>query len=297
MTALEPAYGHAAHWVESVPHVPLAATTESDIDATLAALRRIMTWQGVDVRRRYSSGEEASGRQAPLLAGSDRPVKPKHLVQAASACRVALDPFVEDDWGAVQAGGLTWDVRQTVTHVCDAVRWYAAQLASRSPAGSASTSSRTHDASNAELLDVLKAAAVTLAQVAGAAPADARAYHDAGMADAEGFLVHGWDAVRGFGREFAVPEDLAGRVLRRLFPWAPTDVPLASPVVGKRAHRLSGAVTASGARLGLASRAPRRVGRHRPAPGCEPAHQLRMGPRCRPLAPTLATQASATAVP
>jgi hypothetical protein len=60
-------------------------------------------------------------------------VKPKHLLQAASACRRALAPFVKDDWGAVQAGGLTWDVRQTVTHVCDAVGWYAAHLALRSP--------------------------------------------------------------------------------------------------------------------------------------------------------------------
>ena len=38
-------------------------------------------------------------------------------------------------------------------------------------------------------------------------------------------LVHGWDAVRGFGGKFAVPEDLARPVLRRLFPWAPTDAP------------------------------------------------------------------------
>jgi hypothetical protein len=60
-------------------------------------------------------------------------VKPKHLLQAASACRRALAPFVKDDWGAVQAGGLTWDVRQTVTHVCDAVGWCAAHLAPRSP--------------------------------------------------------------------------------------------------------------------------------------------------------------------
>jgi hypothetical protein len=65
LRALEAAYVHAAHWVESVPHRPVAATTEYDIDATtLAALRRIMTWQGVDMRRPYSSGEEASGGQA-----------------------------------------------------------------------------------------------------------------------------------------------------------------------------------------------------------------------------------------
>jgi hypothetical protein len=106
------------------------------------------------MRRRYSSGEEASSGQARrLLAGSDRLVKPKHLLQAASACRVALDPFVEDDWGAVQAGDLTGNVRQTVTHVCDAVGWYAAHLAGRSPRWLRFDFLAHHDASNAELLD------------------------------------------------------------------------------------------------------------------------------------------------
>lgn len=94
---------------------------------------------------------------------------------------------------------------------------------------------RAHpDASNADLLDVLEAAAATLAAVARDAPPGARAYHSAGMADTTGFLamgcdeilVHGWDAVRGFGAEFTPPTELAERVLRRLFPWAPiTDPP------------------------------------------------------------------------
>ena len=34
-------------------------------------------------------------------------------------------------------------------------------------------------------------------------------------------LVHGWDSVRGLGEEFAPSAELAERVLRRLFPWAP----------------------------------------------------------------------------
>jgi hypothetical protein len=90
---------------------------------------------------------------------------------------------------------------------------------------------RAHsDTSNAELLDVLDAAAATLTAVARAAP-DVRAYHNYGMADISGFLamgcdeilVHGWDAIRGLGAEFAPPAELADRVLRRLFPWAPTN--------------------------------------------------------------------------
>jgi hypothetical protein len=91
---------------------------------------------------------------------------------------------------------------------------------------------RAHfDASNAELLEVSEAATATLTAVARAAPPDVRTYHNYGMADISEFLamgcdeilVHCWDAVRGLGEEFAPPAELADRVLRRLFPWAPTN--------------------------------------------------------------------------
>ena len=137
-------------------------------------------------------------------------VQPDDLLEAAAACRSVLEPLVEHDW-AVTAGDLSWDVRTTITHVCDAVGWYAAHLAAQSR-GRLRFDFHAHDnASNAELLDVFDAAAATLAQVARAAPAGARAYHNAGMADGCGFLamgcdetlVHGWDAIRGLGGEFA----------------------------------------------------------------------------------------------
>jgi hypothetical protein len=155
-------------------------------------------------------------------------VTPDHLLAAASDCRRALEPFIDHDW-AIQAGDLAWDVRTTVTHASDAVGWYAAHLALACPRR-LRVDFRAHDnASNAELLDVLEAAAATLAHVASAAPSGVRAYHSAGMADASGFLamgcdeilVHGWDALRAFETEFAVPAGLAEPVLRRLFPWAP----------------------------------------------------------------------------
>lgn len=159
-------------------------------------------------------------------------VQPDDLLEAAAACRSVLEPLVEHDW-AVTAGDLSWDVRTTITHVCDAVGWYAAHLAAQSR-GRLRFDFHAHDnASNAELLDVLDAAAATLAQVARAARAGARAYHNTGMADTCGFLamgcdetlVHDWDAIRGLGGEFVAPADLAARVLGRLFPWAPTDTP------------------------------------------------------------------------
>lgn len=155
---------------------------------------------------------------------------PDHLRQSASACRDALEPVVELDW-TVQAGDLSWDVRRTVTHVIDAVGWYAAHLAVQSPRRLRFDFAAHSDASNAELLDVLEAAAATLAQVARAAPPGARAFHNSGMADRSGFLamgcdevlVHGWDAVRGLGGDFAPSADIAERVLRRLFPWVSAD--------------------------------------------------------------------------
>ncbi|MGH2394304.1 MAG: hypothetical protein ACRDGH_12575 [Candidatus Limnocylindria bacterium] len=153
---------------------------------------------------------------------------PDDLLEAVSISHHALAPFVARDW-SIQAGDLTWDVRRTVTHVCDAVGWYAAHLALQSPRRLRVDFLAHSDASNAELLDVLDAAAATLAGVAWAAPPGARAFHNAGMSDTSGFLamgcdeilVHGWDAVRGFGAEVAPPAALAERVLRRLFPWAP----------------------------------------------------------------------------
>jgi hypothetical protein len=150
-------------------------------------------------------------------------VTPDDLLEAESASRQALEPFIARDW-PVRAGDLTWDVRTTVAHVCDAGGWYAAHLALQSPRR-LRVDFRVHpDASNAELLDVLPTAAATLAGVARASPHGARAYHNAGMADTSDFLamgcdeilVHCWDAVRGFGGKFAPPEDVAERILRRL---------------------------------------------------------------------------------
>lgn len=159
-------------------------------------------------------------------------VTPDDLLAAATASRGVLEPFVERDWAAVPAGGLTWNIRTTVAHTADAVGWYAAHLAAATPRR-LRVDFRTHDAAtNTDLLDVLDAAAATLAHVAGAAPTGVRAYHTAGMADACGFiamgcdeiLVHCLDAANGLGVSFEAPGDLAERVLQRLFPWAPHDV-------------------------------------------------------------------------
>jgi hypothetical protein len=154
------------------------------------------------------------------------------LLEAAAASHQALEPFVARDW-SVQAGDLDWDVRRIVAHICDAAGWYAAHLALQSPRRLRFDFRAHPDSSNAELLDVLEAAAATLAAVARAAPPGARAYHNHGITDTTGFLamgcdeilVHTWDAVRGFEAELVPPAELAKRVLRRLFPLAPSTDP------------------------------------------------------------------------
>lgn len=152
----------------------------------------------------------------------------EEVLDAASVARAALRDRAGSDW-SVTAGDLDWDVRTTMAHVCDAVCWYAAHLASRRPRRLRFDFAPHLDASNAQLLDVLDAAAATLAGVVDAAPPGARGYHTAGMADASGFvamacdeiLVHTWDCMRGLGGDFDPPPELAERTLRRLFPWAP----------------------------------------------------------------------------
>jgi len=140
---------------------------------------------------------------------------PEDLLEAAAASRRALALFITADW-SVQAGDLNWDVRATVAHVCDALGWYAAHLAMQS-SRRLQFDFRPHpEASNDQLLDVMTAAAATLAAVVRAAPLGARAYHNHGMADTGGFLamgcnetlIHGWDAVRGLGEEFSPPAEL-----------------------------------------------------------------------------------------
>lgn len=163
------------------------------------------------------------------MTAARRSVTPEDLVLAAAGCRATLSPVLAADWSR-PAGDLAWTCRRTLDHVADALALYAAHLATRSttrlPLGRDGDPAR----SPAELLTVVGASAAVLAEVARAAPPAARGYHGAGLADAEGFLamgcaevlIHTDDIARGFGIGFRPSADLADRVLRRLFPWAPT---------------------------------------------------------------------------
>lgn len=160
-------------------------------------------------------------RDDPSLSVAD-------LSSVASLCRTALSPALAADWTG-RAGDLDWTCRRTLDHVVDALFFYAVMLATRAIARPVPARDGDPAKSPAELLVIVESAAAILGEVARAAPAGTRAFHPAGMTDPEGFLalgceeilIHTDDIAVGLGCSFAPPPALAGRVLRRLFPWAP----------------------------------------------------------------------------
>lgn len=157
---------------------------------------------------------------------------PVDLLAAAAVCRGALSPALGHDW-EVRARDMDWTCRRTLDHVADVLVLYAAHLATRATARRPPLRNGDPNAAPAALLLSVESGAATLAEVIRAAPPGTRAFHPAGMADATGFvamgceeiLAHTWDIAEGLGVDFVPPPDLAARVVARLFPWAPADVP------------------------------------------------------------------------
>ena len=159
----------------------------------------------------------------------DSQVSPDVLVAAAQCARAALaQELVACDWGAT-AGDLNWTARETLDHMCNALALYTLHLGTRARERLPAPRNGDRTASIADLLVLLEGLAKVLAEVARATPSGTRAFHPAGMADAEGFLamgcdeilVHTADIIQGFGSSFRPPDEMTTRVLLRLFPWAP----------------------------------------------------------------------------
>jgi hypothetical protein len=160
-------------------------------------------------------------------------LQPDDLRWAAHVCAEALGPALDRDW-RTPAGDLEWDAYTTLDHVVDALGYYAIHLATRAttevPFATRSTVMAEPRAGAGSLMAGLQAMSAVLADVARAAPKGTRAYHDYGLADADGLIaigcdeimVHTDDLARGFGLAWQPPEALCRRVLARLFPWAPS---------------------------------------------------------------------------
>ncbi|WP_330288840.1 hypothetical protein [Streptomyces sp. NBC_00576] len=149
------------------------------------------------------------------------------------------------DWSA-DAGSLEWDCWETVEHLADDLFSYAAQLgpetppldthvpfawSRKKPGGPANVIFVDREAGPAGLLQVLEASGALLTAIVRTKPPTVRSHHIFGAADPEGFaamgivetLVHTHDVAEGLGIEWAPDPDLCDRVLRRIFPDAPTD--------------------------------------------------------------------------
>jgi hypothetical protein len=152
------------------------------------------------------------------------------LRTVARTCRAALEPFRDGDWDG-PAADLEWSRRATLAHLLAALTFYSVNLATRSE--EPRSGGQANDSMDIEhLLDALEGRAEVLAVVCEAAPPEARGGHEYGRSDPEGFvamacdelLIHSYDILSGFGARIAPPPDgVGGRILDRLFPWAPRD--------------------------------------------------------------------------
>jgi hypothetical protein len=148
-------------------------------------------------------------------------------VETVTASLESRDAF--DDEMRKRAGSLTYSCARTLAHMCDAVLWYAGNLAARSPSNF-ETPLLSPRKPLEYMLSCLRSSGALLAAAVRDAPADVRGHHSWGRPDPSGFaamgcdemLVHGWDIAQGLGLPFTPPSSTAERTLRRLFPWAPT---------------------------------------------------------------------------
>jgi hypothetical protein len=160
-------------------------------------------------------------------------VVPDDLDTAADLVVGALGPGVGLDWSARHAGSLEWSVRETLVHAASTCVFYATHLAGSAIHELPVTLASVDHPPNEELLEVLAASPRVLSGLARSVPSDRRAFHAHGMADVEGWLamgcvevlVHGLDAARGLQLAMELPTQLCEKIVRRLFPWTPPDVP------------------------------------------------------------------------
>lgn len=156
------------------------------------------------------------------------PVTPSDVRAAAGQAVAALGALEGSSWER-PAQDLRWSCRDTLDHVVDALLFYTAHLARRSPTRLAPLRGGDPAAAPGQLLDATTSAAAILAAVIETSARTARAFHPAGSADPGGFaamacdeiLVHAHDIAGGLDASFLPDPSLSARVLARLFPWAP----------------------------------------------------------------------------
>lgn len=151
--------------------------------------------------------------------------------RVARECARFLSTSPGDDWSH-RIDGMTWTVSEAVAHISGGLLWYSNDLSAGMPELDTMDVRMKDQSSPDDLTRSLVSFANLLACVIDGAADDARGFHPAGTADRSGFaamgcdemLIHTDDAARGLGRSFEPSVDLARSTLRRLFPWAPSDL-------------------------------------------------------------------------
>jgi hypothetical protein len=154
--------------------------------------------------------------------------KPDDLVAVTDLCAEAMTALAVRDW-TTPAADTDWTCRETLEHLCSLA--FAHQLTTRASSFRPIAIVVRPDAPIEDLIWTMRVLMYVLADVARAAPSDARAFHPAGSADPSGWiamgmdelLVHTGDIAAAFGTAFAPPDDVACAVLDRLFPWWPRE--------------------------------------------------------------------------
>jgi uncharacterized protein (TIGR03083 family) len=151
---------------------------------------------------------------------------PNDVLTAVAASQGVLSAALDRDWEA-QAGTLDWSCRTTLDHMITGTVFYSGQVANEAPARLPAIRTGNPDASIEDLVTTIGSVAHILASALRSAREEARFFHPAGMADRSGYaamscvevLVHTSDIAAGLGVDFAPPNELCERVVRRLFPW------------------------------------------------------------------------------
>lgn len=154
------------------------------------------------------------------------------VLAAADQCERYLAATVDADW-TERIPDMDWTVAHAVAHTAEGPLWYAFLLSAGDAEVSTIELRIKPDSPPADLIATLMAAARVVARVIAASSPSSRGFHPWGIADPSGFaamacdemLIHTDDAARGLGRAFEPDLALCARVLTRLFPDAPTDVP------------------------------------------------------------------------
>ncbi len=163
---------------------------------------------------------------------SRQPVTTDDLVAAGAAAYETLSQIAEPQWQE-KPPRMDWTRHVIASHICGALQFYATQLAVGSDRYTPTIRLDEAGIKSYERPGLVKSQTTLLAAVARGAAPGTRAWHPSGLPDSEGFLaigctevlLHCWDAVQGTDLEFEGDSEISDRILRRIFPWAPTETP------------------------------------------------------------------------